>query len=143
MEKLFQYRSDIQEVALIRQDLTGVVKEWGIPESEMRQIIVIIEELFSNIIRFAFNDNQEHLIEIQLRKDDRIITMIISDDGIPFNPLDYNPVSISDPAASDAGGMGLTLIRTFSDSIEYRRLLNRNHLKITKSIKSNPNISES
>lgn len=143
MEKLFQYRSDIQEVALIRQDLTGVVKEWRIPESEMRQIIVIIEELFSNIIRFAFNDNQEHLVEIQLRKDDRIITMIISDDGIPFNPLDYNPVSISDPAASDAGGMGLTLIRAFSDSIKYRRLLNRNHLEITKSIKSNPNISES
>lgn len=142
MERLFQYRSDIQEVQFIRQDLTGVVKEWGIPESEMRQIIVIIEELFSNIVRFAFNDNHEHIVEIILRKNDRIITMTISDDGVSFNPLDYNPVPLSDPAASDAGGMGITLIRAFADSIEYRRLLNRNHLEITKSIKSNLNTSD-
>ncbi len=143
MEKLFQYRSDIQEILLIRQDLTGVAKEWEIPESEMRQIKVMIEELFSNIVRFAFNDNQEHLVEILLRKDDRIVTIVVSDDGTPFNPLDYNPVPVSNPAASDAGGMGLTLIRAFSDSIKYRRLLNRNHLEITKSIKSNLNTSKS
>jgi len=141
MKRIFQYKSDIQEVPLIRKELTGVIKEWRISESEMRQIIVIIEELFSNIVRFAFNDNQEHLIEIELRKDDRIFTMSIADDGIPFNPLDYNPAPISDPAASDAGGMGLTLIRAFSDSLKYRRLLNRNHLEITKSIKSNLNTS--
>ena len=139
MERIFQYRSDIQEVPLIRKDLAGVVKEWGIPEPEMKQITVIIEELFSNIVRFAFNDNQEHFVEIILRKDDRIITIIVTDDGTPFNPLDYNPVQTSDPAASDTMGMGLTLVRAFSDSIKYHRLLNRNHLEITKSIKSNLN----
>ncbi|MCK5137015.1 MAG: ATP-binding protein [Bacteroidales bacterium] len=142
MERNFKYRSEIQELPLIRQDLSGLAAVGDIPESELRQIIVIIEELFSNIIRFAFKDSREHLIEIQLRKVDSAIVIAIIDDGIPFNPLDYNPAPVSDPATSDTRGMGITLVKTFSDAIEYRRSDNRNHLEITKTIKSKPNTEE-
>lgn len=65
MEKVFQYRSEIQDLPLIRQDLSGLAVVGNIPESELRQIIVIVEELFSNITRFAFEDSREHFIEIQ------------------------------------------------------------------------------
>jgi serine/threonine-protein kinase RsbW len=137
MEQLYKYRSLIQEIPTIRKDLTELQSLWSIPNSEMRQIRLIIEEIFSNVIRYAFSDSQEHMVEVQLKKTNDEISIQITDDGIPFNPLEHQPGLSTDPASSVDGGMGLTLIKTFSNSITYERVDNNNQLLITKKIKSN------
>lgn len=136
MDRTFHYRSHIQEIPRIREDLEFLNLEWSIPESEKRQILVIIEEIFSNIVRYAFPDKKEHQVEIRLALMDKQVELEIIDDGISFNPLDYQLAHKSDPANSDSGGMGLTLIKTFSNHIVYQRLSGKNHLKITKKVKS-------
>jgi serine/threonine-protein kinase RsbW len=138
MEKTFQYTSEIQSIPLIRKDLEELARDWDLPGSELRQIILIVEELFSNTIRFAFNDESEHRIEMRISMNGGMVSIEMIDDGIPFNPMDYNPSLHSDPAAQDDGGMGLTLVKTFADSIEYRREDPRNHLVIQKIIRSTP-----
>jgi anti-sigma regulatory factor (Ser/Thr protein kinase) len=135
MEQIFHYRSHIQEIPRIRQDIEILEKEWVIPLSEIRQILVIIEELFSNIIRYAFDDNLEHVVDIRLVNSGNQIEIEMIDDGIPFNPLEHQKGSFPDPVNSDPGGMGLTLIRTLSSEISYHRESGRNHLIITKRIK--------
>ena len=135
MDREFQYRAHIQEIPSIRKDLEFLEEEWAIPKSEVRQILVIIEEIFSNIVRYAFEDKEEHAINISLGIGDSQIEIEIIDDGIAFNPLDYQMGPLSDPATSDAGGMGLTLIRAFSSNISYLRNSGKNHLKITKRVK--------
>ena len=134
MDRTFQYPSHIQEIPQIRKDLEFLEQEWAIPESEIKQILLIIEEIFSNIVRYAFEDKQEHAIDIRLGYTDNQIEIEIIDDGIAFNPLDYHLEPQSDPATSDAGGMGLTLIRAFSSKIFYQRNSGKNHLKITKKV---------
>lgn len=136
MDQSFQYRSHIQEIQHIRKDLEFLEREWSIPESELRQILVIIEEIFSNIVRYAYEDKLEHTIEVKLGCKDSEVEIEIIDDGMAFNPLDYHLGPLSDPATQDAGGMGLTLIRTFSSDISYQRMAGKNHLKITKEVKS-------
>jgi serine/threonine-protein kinase RsbW len=138
MERSLQYRSEIQAIPLIRKDLEDLARAWEIPDSELRQIMRIMEELFSNSIRFAFQDGLDHTVNFLLARSDREISIEMIDDGIPFDPLSYQPAPASDPAASDSGGMGLTLVRIFSDSIEYSRKDHRNHLLIRKTIRSNP-----
>ena len=137
MEQLYNYRSLIQEIPTIREDLTKLQSLWSIPDSEMRQVRLIIEEIFSNVIRYAFSDSQEHMVEVQLKKTTDEISIQITDDGIPFNPLEHQPGISTDPASSVDGGMGLTLIKTFSNSITYERVDGHNQLLITKKIKSN------
>ncbi|HER09763.1 MAG TPA: ATP-binding protein [Bacteroides sp.] len=138
MEHSFHYTNHIQDLSRIHADLAKLAAEWSIPVSELRQVTVIVEELLSNIIRFAFDDPDDHSIEVKVSKSDRLITIRITDDGIPFNPVDYHPAPVSDPASSNTGGMGIILVRTFSDSIEYKRAGQRNHLTVFKFIKSNP-----
>ena len=137
MIRTFTYSSEIQQIPVIRKDLTELQSEWTIPDSEMRQISVMIEEIFSNILRYAYRDKLEHQVHIQLEKKQEAILIQITDDGIPFNPLEHQPGPISDPAMSEDSGMGLTLIKTFSSSISYQREDGKNHLLITKNIKSN------
>ena len=136
MEKAFRYQSEIQAIPTIRNDLEKLAGDWGFPSSELRQIILIIEELFSNTIRFAYEDELEHQVEIRISMNNGTVTIEMIDDGMPFNPMDYNPALRTDPAARDDGGMGLTLIKAFTDSFEYHRVDERNHLVIRKIIRN-------
>ena len=87
MHRSFQYPSNIQEIPKIREDLEFLKAEWKIAKTETRQILVIIEEIFSNIVRFAFTDKKEHVVHIRLTLADDSIEIAVIDDGIPFNPL--------------------------------------------------------
>lgn len=136
MVHALQYHSHIQEIPRIRKDLEFMEHDWAVPKPEIRQILVIIEELFSNIIRYAFDDSHEHIIDIRLTNSGSQIEIEMIDDGIPFNPLEYQMGPSTDPATSDTGGMGLTLIRAFSSNISYNRSSGKNHLKITKRVRS-------
>ena len=91
----------------------------------------------TNIVRFAYQDSKQHVVEVILKKDSDQIVIQIIDDGIPFNPLEHEAGPRTDPAASLDGGMGLTLIKTFANSISYTRKNNQNQLQIVKKIKSN------
>ena len=134
MEHSFQYRSEIHEIPKIRKDLGMLETAWQIPKSKMNQIRVIVEELFSNIVRFAYEDQHEHAIEIRMNKSENIIEIEIIDDGIAFNPLEHREDPLRDPALIESGGMGLTLVQTFSNKMSYQRKGDKNQLKIEKRI---------
>jgi len=136
MEERFTYRADIQEVPTIRENLATLQARWKISNSEFRQILFIVEELFSNIIRHGFQDTREHEVEVAIMKNTDHIVIEITDDGIPFDPVQYQPESNSNPAHTEEGGMGLSLIKTFSDSFSYRRINQKNHLQVVKWLKT-------
>jgi anti-sigma regulatory factor (Ser/Thr protein kinase) len=136
MERVFQYDANIQEIPRIRQDLGFLRQEWAVTEGEIRHILLIIEELFSNIVRHAFQDNMDHVVDIRLEHKDGHIAIELIDDGIPFNPLDYKNGTGNDPAKVDESGMGLSLVKAFSSEASYLHYSGRNHLIITKKLKS-------
>jgi len=135
MKKKYQYPTVIQSIASIRNDLEAFAETSGIPESELRQITLVVEELFSKIVRFAFTGKDQQLLEITLSKADREITLEMVDKGEEFNPLETNPEQLMDPASIDEGGMGLSLIKAFCDSISYTREEQKNILLIKKMIR--------
>ena len=110
-------------------------KDWGIPEPEIRQVLVIIEELFSNIVRYAFEDSLEHHIDIRIQNKGDHLEIETIDDGKGFNPLEYQMTPSSDPVKFSSGGMGLTLIKAFASTISYRRIAGKNHIFIAKKVK--------
>ncbi|MCP4313275.1 MAG: ATP-binding protein [Bacteroidetes bacterium] len=143
MKRTFLYPSQIQSISQIRSDLESLAQSWDIPPSELRQITMMVEELFSNIIRFAYEDNIGNPIDIMLSNNGTKIIILISDDGIPFNPLEYDPDQTADPVSMEDRGMGLSLIKAFADSIDYRREDGKNRLLIEKAIRSKPEKEQS
>ncbi|MGW8314471.1 MAG: ATP-binding protein [Bacteroidales bacterium] len=136
MQERFQYPANIQQIPMIRNDLSLLADQWRIPGPAFNQIRFIVEELFSNIIRFGYPDPANHLVDVEIRSERDAIIIEITDDGVPFDPIHYRNASPRDPAAQESGGMGLSLVRTFADSIVYRRSDDKNRLEITKNLKS-------
>ena len=97
-----------------------------------------VEELGTNIIKYGYDDQNEHQIEIRASWEDPDLGLWIEDDGHEFNPWNRTE---PDPDLSleerEPGGWGISLIRRMSGSVDYERKNGRNLVAVFFS-KSSP-----
>ena len=93
-----------------------------------------LEELITNCVKYGYDDDAEHIIEIELGFSDSKLVLTVEDDGHPFNPLDLPEPDTNLPVEDrPIGGLGIHLLRKMSDRMEYTRLENKNRLTLCKS----------
>lgn len=92
-----------------------------------------LDEVLTNIILHGYDDQREHSISVHLSLDADSLSARIEDDGRPFNPLDVPPVDL-DAVIEDRpiGGLGLHIVRSTMDVLEYQRGGDRNILTMQK-----------
>jgi len=139
MEASFQYPGQIQQITKIQKDLESLRSEWNLPRAEVRQILVVIEELFSILIHEKRPDNPAYLIEVKLNTEDNQIKLVMIDPGDPINPLIPKKTGGSAAFPSNDEPMGIMLIKTFVDSFNYSRENNKNIFTFYKTLKSKSN----
>ena len=121
-----------------RQTLLDVVDAFcrraGGDEQGVGRIRLALDELFTNIVSYAYDDDGSHRITVELlRSPAGMVTITLIDDGRAFNPLDQPPPDLdSDIEDRAIGGLGIHLVKTFTDSCDYRRDGDTNRLTITK-----------
>ena len=98
--------------------------------------LLAIEELVTNCIDYAYDDAGEHTIVILLSATLQTLTMVVIDDGHPFDPLARPNPDLS-LALEDRpiGGLGIYLLRELADHIAYERLDGQNRLTLTKQLR--------
>ncbi len=108
-------------------------RQHGIPARTVGQLQVVVDELASNVIKYAWPDGGLHRLSISLGLRENAVSLAISDDGAAFNPLDapppLPPVAGSRPRP---GGVGIHMVLQLVDTIEYARTAGHNRLTITK-----------
>lgn len=126
-ENLFDItvRSTDEQAVEISQKLIACCKENGISSERANIIGVAAEELTANIAHYGYKGNKPDFIDINLSKADGKLILRVRDDGVPFNPTEYN-------ANEDEGFLfgGIGLIRAISDKMTYTRVLNMNNTVI-------------
>lgn len=88
-----------------------------------------VDEVLSNIVQHGYRGESDALIEVtfELLAGEVVVTVV--DDGPPFDPL-----SVPRPAATGRledrppGGLGMHLLRSLMDRVEYTRDQGRNRL---------------
>jgi len=82
-----------------------------------------LEEMISNIIKYGYDDDAAHTIQVNLDPLDDGIHVTIIDDGHEFNPLlDAAGAEVNcDLACRPVGGVGILLTKKLSRKVEYRR----------------------
>ena len=90
------------------------------------------EEVVVNIASYAYPDDVEGFIDIDIQKTDRII-LRFEDGGVPFNPLDHEEPDITLPwEERRIGGLGIYLVMKKMDAVRYEYANDRNILTIEK-----------
>lgn len=106
------------------------------PMKNSMAICVAVEEIFVNIASYAYGDGTgEATLSFSFDEKERLMTLVISDDGIPFNPLERDEPDITLTAAErDIGGLGIFITKKTMDTISYKYENSRNILTMTKKI---------
>lgn len=133
--KRFVIGNQIGELSSLAGKIDDLAEEWELPQALAMNINLVIEEAVSNIIFYAFNDKDKHEIRITISLENSRLTIKITDDGIPFNPLKQQQPDITLSAEErPIGGLGIFLISQIMDNMHYSRQKNQNILTLNKSI---------
>jgi anti-sigma regulatory factor (Ser/Thr protein kinase) len=90
-----------------------------------------LEELLTNVVKYAYADGGEHRIGVRLDLGEPA-RLTIEDDGEPFDPLADAPAPVLDGPVEDRpiGGLGLHMIASMGMKMAYRREDGKNRLDV-------------
>jgi len=115
MEKTVEISADAKELAPFRGMLQGWLEEAGVAATEAGEILVAVQEALTNIIRHAYQEKSGRIQVCFQGYHDRI-ELKIRDFGKPFDP---SKIPAPELPPQKPGGLGLYLIKTLMDKVEY------------------------
>ena len=103
------------------------------PPKIRNHIGIAVDEIFSNIARYAYHPETGGAA-VRITVDEHVI-IEFEDSGIAYDPLCADaPDTTLSAEEREAGGLGIFLVKHIMDSVEYRREGNKNILIIKKKI---------
>ena len=128
-------KNTFEEIPVMESEIENFARLHEIQDKTINRLNLVIDEIFSNIVKYAYEDSAEHEIEFAVNLRNKTITLIFTDDGKEFNPLKSTDADITlSIDERKIGGLGIQLIKKIADEIEYERMDNRNILTIRKKI---------
>lgn len=119
-----KYNNDDVQQAL--ENILSFLESCNIESSTSFQINLCCEELMYNIVTYAVNkDADKHLFDVHIVCRKETVSVLIKDDGKPFNPI-LKSVSFNE----DGDGLGLALVNTMAD-MKYKFMYNQNVVFLT------------
>jgi serine/threonine-protein kinase RsbW len=101
-------------------------------------IHLVLDEVVANIINHAYDDSAEHQIRVTLALEGSELGIRVEDDGRAFDPLAAPPPDLDLPLEErPVGGLGIHIVRSVMDAVEYQRDGGRNVLSMRKTIGRN------
>jgi serine/threonine-protein kinase RsbW len=126
-------RNDVTGLAALTSAMEHVGAEHGMPEKSLYQLKIALDEMVSNVIKYAWPEGGAHDIEIRITARDDGVEVEIIDDGRMFDPRDApkrdKPLPGQRP---QPGGVGVQMTKQLVDRIGYARTGDRNHTTLTK-----------
>ena len=104
-------------------------------KKELFAIRLVCDELVVNVVDYAYPDDANGYLDVDIKKDESMITIQFRDGGTPFNPLEREMPDTTQPLEDRRiGGLGIFLVIKKMDEVTYEYVNNENVLTIKKNI---------
>lgn len=126
-------RSALDAIGPATEQAEAWLAEHEVPADASYLVALAIEELVTNCIKYGYDDDAGHSVEIVLTVENGSLRMEFVDDGRAFNPLEAPAPDLTLPLAErPLGGLGIHLLRELADGMSYERRDGTNRLVLTK-----------
>jgi anti-sigma regulatory factor (Ser/Thr protein kinase) len=114
--------------------LTEFSRVGGLPEEVAFSVQLAIDELFTNIVSYGYDDEISGQVEIKMSIQGRELRIDLIDDAKQFDPLHEAAQPDLDASLEDRriGGVGIHLVKTMMDEVSYKYEDSKNHLTLVK-----------
>jgi anti-sigma regulatory factor (Ser/Thr protein kinase) len=125
----------IAEMKTVAEGVNKFGADHALPKSVLNDVNVALDEILNNTINYGYLDDKRHEIVVSLSLAHGELVAEVRDDGMPFNPLEAPGPDLSGGRHERrVGGIGVHLVRSLMDDIEYARSDGSNRLRMRKRV---------
>ena len=135
MRKEIRIKNQVGELDHVARFIEEICDELGLDMELKMNLNLVMEEMVSNVIFYAYPEGSTAEIELLAESDGKELTFVLSDKGKEFDPTakaDADPDV--NPAERDIGGMGIYIVKNIMNKVTYQRLEGKNLLTMKKTI---------
>jgi serine/threonine-protein kinase RsbW len=122
-------KNELSELEGLNAALAQFLDSHGVPHRARYAVNLAIDELVVNVMRYAYVDDDTHLIDVELAIEGDQVILRIVDDGRPFDPR-KGPALDLHAEEREVGGLGLHLVLDMVDVLKYRRIDEKNWVEV-------------
>lgn len=127
-----EYDAKAEEMEKVLADAEAYFEDNLVPMKIVFQMNVAIEEIFVNIASYAYDDKVGNAT-VEINVDGTSCTVVFTDSGKPFNPLEKTDPDVTLAADERAiGGLGIYMVKKSMDEVSYERKGDCNVFRIIK-----------
>jgi serine/threonine-protein kinase RsbW len=139
MNYKYKVGCSIENLKGVRDFIRGALRDHGVADLQISELVLALDEMCSNLMIHAHNCNPDELFElhITIEKDDPVIFEII-DDGGTFDINQFSEPELGNLVHEKRkGGLGIRLVKSIMDKIEYQNLKGKNICRLIKKVNFN------
>jgi len=126
-------RNNYSELERLLREVTELMRASGMNPDSVRTVNLGMEEVITNILKYGYDDDREHQVEVVLAAKPGELLIEVRDDGREFNPLAHPKPDTAKPIDQrQPGGLGIEFLRNLFDRVSYQREEGRNCLLLHK-----------
>ena len=134
MEARLSLEADASALRQVDEFVTAFVKDRGLAPDEAPRILILLEELLTNLVKYGYPDRSlPGRVEVILGLSGSRLSIEFIDDGRAFNPIAERVSNLEAPAETrPIGGLGLHIMRSLTEDAHYERRDNLNVVRMSR-----------
>ncbi len=134
MPNTLTLHNDVKEVELLPAWFDALAETMPLKQENLMQLNLAIEEAVVNVMEYAFPDGEKHEFTISAEVETdvqgvEVVRFVMTDGGIPFDPTKEEDPDVTLSAEErKIGGLGIFLVKTIMQSVDYYRADGKNVL---------------
>ena len=134
-ERHLLIHNNIQQIPQLADFVETIAAEKHLDHSLTLSLNLALEEAVTNVIMYAYPEGTDGLEDIEAIIHENSLSFIISDSGRAFDPTaEPDADTTLNAEERQVGGLGIYLVRSIMDSVNYERSGGKNILSMTKNI---------
>lgn len=129
-------QNDVSDLNKLAEFVEEAGEEWDLPMKIVFNLNLVLEELISNVIFYAFDDKEKHEIELKFETNNSVLKIVLIDDGKVFDPFQLSVEEELTKSAEEReiGGLGIHFVKQLMDAYKYERIDCKNHITLEKKL---------
>ncbi len=113
--------SKTEKLSIVREFVSDAARRFGFTEESVGKIALAVDEACTNVIKHSYNYAPNKEIDIRIIAENGVFEIVIIHQGKTFNPDEVKTPDMREYLSHyRKGGLGIHLMRSLMDTIEYR-----------------------